>query len=107
MTAVIYKYRPKHSELPDHQRLRAICRSYVNVYKKRNHIEKQPCQRCDWPFAEKHHEDYKKPLDVKWLCRECHLDEHYPDRIADKIAHAEYILNKFNNLEQFNRNAIP
>lgn len=38
---------------------------------------KQPCERCgrrDQICA--HHENYHKPLDVTWLCRDCHGQRH-------------------------------
>lgn len=37
---------------------------------------KQPCDVCGSQQAEKHHEDYDRPLDVVWLCRSHHLDLH-------------------------------
>ncbi len=35
------------------------------------------CQRCNRPgTTQAHHHDYTKPLDVEWLCAECHGKEH-------------------------------
>jgi hypothetical protein len=35
------------------------------------------CQRCDVQGRiQAHHPDYTKPLEVEWLCIECHAAEH-------------------------------
>jgi len=37
----------------------------------------QPCERCGRADnIHAHHEDYTKPLDVNWLCRDCHGVRH-------------------------------
>jgi len=37
---------------------------------------KQPCEVCGEKKAQAHHDDYSKPLDVRWLCRKHHLGVH-------------------------------
>lgn len=32
------------------------------------------CEICQSPKTEAHHVDYRKPFDVRWLCREHHLE---------------------------------
>lgn len=36
-------------------------------------VRPEMCSECDEPGAiEAHHDDYTKPLDVRWLCKPCH-----------------------------------
>ena len=42
----------------------------------RGTIVRLPCEVCGVPNAEGHHEDYSKPLDVRWLCRTHHMQLH-------------------------------
>lgn len=46
-------------------------------------LKPSACEECgDEPEPRElqgHHEDYAKPLDVRWLCRPCHVEEHLED----------------------------
>lgn len=43
-------------------------------------LDPEPCEGCGAGEAVRHHDDYSKPLEVRWLCRTCHGIEHrrYP-----------------------------
>ena len=45
-------------------------------------IVRKPCCICRYSPADAHHEDYRQPLNVVWLCEVHHLRLHYcPDRM--------------------------
>jgi hypothetical protein len=35
-------------------------------------LYKKPCETCQNPVTSAHHDDYTKPLNVRWLCQYCH-----------------------------------
>ena len=64
------EYRKKH-----------LARTQVKVAIERGNMTRESCEVCGfWP-AEAHHDDYDRPLDVRWLCpphhREHHAAEHF------------------------------
>jgi Rps23 Pro-64 3,4-dihydroxylase Tpa1-like proline 4-hydroxylase len=53
-------------------------RARQSLYKalKSGKIKKKPCEFCGNKKVEGHHDDYLKPLIVRWLCRSHHLQVH-------------------------------
>lgn len=39
-------------------------------------LKSEPCERCGEVKTDAHHEDYKEPLRITWLCRKCHKQRH-------------------------------
>lgn len=53
----------------------------VNKAVARGTLQKQPCQQCGSSNdIHAHHDNYASPLDVRWLCRDCHDAFHHRQR---------------------------
>jgi hypothetical protein len=55
---------------------------YLRAYKafnaalKEGRLTRQPCVICGDPRSQGHHPDYRKPLEVHWLCQRHHMRVH-------------------------------
>lgn len=57
---------------PEEAKRRIRARSAIGHYLRDKKIPRPPCEICGDPKSEAHHDDYSKPLDVKWLCVKHH-----------------------------------
>jgi hypothetical protein len=48
----------------------------VALARKEGRILSQPCEVCGNPYADAHHEDYSKPLELRYLCTRHHMQYH-------------------------------
>lgn len=47
---------------------------------KKGILIKMPCEVCGGPKVDAHHDDYSKPLEIRWMCRVHHLQYHSSER---------------------------
>lgn len=76
--AYMRRWRKTHPLTPG-QRMKDNARSYAGVYLRRGKLTRRPCEVCG-EAAQMHHEDYSKPLSVRWLCRAHHLELHHEEK---------------------------
>ncbi len=60
----------------DHHPERCRARMVVSHAIRDGLLQRPATCRCGSTKTQAHHADYSKPLEVTWLCRRCHLDEH-------------------------------
>lgn len=76
------EYRKKHREEAreylKERRITKIGNAHNKVWEliKNGKIQKQPCELCGSEMAEAHHDNYNKPLEIRWLCKKCHAEWH-------------------------------
>lgn len=46
----------------------------------RGRLIRKPCEKCGNEKTDAHHDNYSKPLDVRWLCRPHHAEFHKQQR---------------------------
>jgi ribosomal protein S27AE len=49
-------------------------------------LKQQPCERCGAEKAHGHHDNYSKPLDVRWLCSTHHRERHRDLDVIQNVA---------------------
>lgn len=63
------KYEENH---PDKRRAHVITGNAISS----GSLKKEPCEVCRSLIVQAHHDDYTKPLEVRWLCAEHHAEHH-------------------------------
>ncbi len=48
-------------------------------------IAPQPCEKCGTKKSQAHHEDYGKPLEIRWWCARCHSQYHNQKHPVTKV----------------------
>ncbi len=66
------KYQRKYR---GENKLKYKARTIIGNLLRSEKLKRKPCETCGG-YAEAHHEDYNKPLEVIWLCRLHHRQQH-------------------------------
>ena len=66
------KKREVESRYPERKQARKV----VNWAIRSGKMARLPCEVCGESKSEAHHDDYRKPLDVRWLCVKHHSEWH-------------------------------
>ena len=64
--------------MPHSKKYEIMDKAHQAIYRaiKKGILTRKPCRDCGEKKVHGHHPNYKKPLEVIWLCKDCHGAEH-------------------------------
>ena len=78
------KYRIKRRIYRKANKDKINARWKLHYYIKKGQIKREDCEICGNTKSQGHHQDYKKPLEVNWLCQQHHSNIHKGILTLDK-----------------------
>lgn len=81
----LYQPREVAAKWPADERYKLVARRIVHSAIATGALVPQPCERCKRAayrepghkrVVQAHHENYGRPLTVRWLCQRCHAKQH-------------------------------
>lgn len=70
----VYMRMRYHTDEEFRRKQAVRCQAYKAA--RAGRIKRRRCEGCGKRKVEAHHEDYSRPLEVRWLCRDCHAAAH-------------------------------
>ena len=70
------KYKQKLIKYRAHNKTKTRAMKNLQYALQSGKLTRQPCEVCGEEKADAHHDDYAKPLEVRWLCRRHHIQWH-------------------------------
>lgn len=58
------------------QQIKRLCRDETRRALRKGYLKYEPCEVCGLEDAQAHHDDYTKPLNIRWLCSWHHAEHH-------------------------------
>ena len=71
------EYRLYHSNFRKTHPVEVVAYRLVHKALRSGALIPKSCELCGSKRAYAHHDDYAKPLEVRWLCQSCHRTWHY------------------------------
>ena len=70
------KFAEKSKKLVTEKNFKYVARYLLRSAVESGKVNKLPCEVCGDKISQAHHHDYKKPLEVMWVCRKHHGEQH-------------------------------
>jgi hypothetical protein len=71
------EWKRKNPILTDDELIKKKARLITRYCVRKGYLKEMPCEVCGInEHVEAHHDDYSKPMDIRWLCRKHHREHH-------------------------------